>query len=250
MSRVLKYASDLHLECRGIYDNVISDFWTNSNNKQYLALVGDIGNLTNNNLERFFSKIAGKYKKIYYVPGNHEFWHKTKCYHEIEHELKKMCNYHDIIYMNNKKVHINDYQIIGTTLWSNVTDTNNLSGDYKNINYQGEKITPEITNEFNKNSIKFISENLNNDKSIILSHHAPLFKNCLKYEHIYDLKNQNYCNNLKYLLKDPIKYWIFGHTHYSTNFYFNNVNIRANQLGFVKPNIYYDPKASITLRKK
>ena len=41
-----------------------------------------------------------------------------------------------------------------------------------------------------------------------------------------------YHNDLRYLVKKPIRAWLYGHTHYSSTFYIDDVMISTNQLGY------------------
>ena len=63
--------SDFHIEC---FDNPnVSNFVIPSSN--VLVLCGDIGSLYKfDQLINFFKQLSKLYKKIIYIPGNHEFY--------------------------------------------------------------------------------------------------------------------------------------------------------------------------------
>ncbi len=76
---VLRYASDLHLQLRSTINHVkLQPLWKikkNNDTKLYLALLGDIGNPFNDNLNLFFfQKIHPIYEKNIYLPCNHEYY--------------------------------------------------------------------------------------------------------------------------------------------------------------------------------
>ncbi len=39
-------------------------------------------------------------------------------------------------------------------------------------------------------------------------------------------------------MKDPVKLWIFGHTHWTCKFTYNNVHIVSNGIGYKDEKIY------------
>jgi len=71
-SRILRYASDLHLELKpSILHPKLIAYWkfkTYPSVEQSLALLGDIGNPYHHNLNLFLQKVSKKYHKIFYVP--------------------------------------------------------------------------------------------------------------------------------------------------------------------------------------
>nr|AEX62620.1 putative metallo-dependent phosphatase [Moumouvirus Monve] len=80
--RILKYASDLHLEhLDNIYKPKIIELWnfnTSEKDEYFLALVGDIGNPFQKNLELFLENVSSKYSLVFYIPGNHEYYNLDK----------------------------------------------------------------------------------------------------------------------------------------------------------------------------
>nr|QZX43025.2 calcineurin phosphoesterase [Mimivirus sp.] len=129
--RILRYVSDLHLEMlRTIEIPKIMSLWNtkmDKNDENYLALVGDIGNPFQSNLYNFFEKISPKYDKIFYVPGNHEYYNinKSNSYsiEEFQIKISEICQQFDnIILMDNNCIDLGDIIIIGSTLWSHIPD--------------------------------------------------------------------------------------------------------------------------------
>jgi hypothetical protein len=67
---------------------------------------------------------------------------------------------------------------------------------------------------------------------IILSHHAPTFHKTFRKEYENSKLKHCFASELDHLLKKPILYWVFGHTHSFTNYINeNNVRIISNPLG-------------------
>lgn len=164
--------------------------------------------------------------------------------------------------MNNKTFVLDDIKIIGSTLWSHIPSEHSeyisrFLYDYHVIKNKNLKpITIDDTNQWNKDNISFIFNERNsaNCSCIILTHHAPLFSNYKenKYtaypKYINDRSKYAFHNDLELLIKKPVCAWLYGHTHYVSNFEFNNITIATNQVGyFHEENIKFNPYAFIDL---
>lgn len=268
MSNRLRYASDLHIELMDNFKEtteIVSlwDFVKEEGITYYLALVGDIGNPMKHSLYEFLQLISPQYERIYYVPGNHEYYNldypeKTKT--GMDQILIDLCQkFSNILYFNNRTDYIGNIKLIGTTLWSNVPDylsrkiTRNIN-DYhlikKNDLDDLVSITTDDTNLWNKNSVEFIKHEVDeNYKCIILTHHAPLYSDedeqlyTANPIYMYSDNNDAFHNDLANLIKSPIIAWIYGHTHYVNIFEYNGVTIATNQLGYSHESTYktFDP---------
>ncbi|AEQ32426.1 metallophosphatase domain-containing protein [Megavirus chiliensis] len=257
--RILRYVSDLHLEMlKTIEIPKIMSLWNtkmDKNDENYLALVGDIGNPFQSNLYNFFEKISPKYDKIFYVPGNHEYYNINKSnLHSIEEfqiKISEICQQFDnIILMDNNCIDLGDIIIIGSTLWSHIPDikSNEIMcaiNDYHYIKKYNDKdelvsITTQDTNEWNTIAIEYITKQveLSTKPCIILTHHAPLFNDTSKglylanHKYTYSPYNMAFHNDLKKILKKPIILWIYGHTHHTSSFTYSDIIITTNQLGY------------------
>lgn len=244
----LQYVSDLHLEYADKIPNIVAK-------QKYLALLGDIGNPRTKKYQNFLKDTSSKFDKIFLISGNHEYWNL----HEHEIKLNKneidciiyetVSKYNNIIYLNNATVNIDNVQIVGSTLWSNIPqdkleDAKYRMGDCNNIYNNNEKIIPEQINELHNECVNYIEKivNENNDKKVVvLSHHCPSYQYLTeKYKH----SNINYAfaSNLDYLIKEPICAWLSGHTHGIINKKINGVICSINCQGYSKQNLIdYDP---------
>ncbi|AGF85187.1 metallophosphoesterase-like protein [Moumouvirus goulette] len=272
--RILRYASDLHLEhLDNIYDSKIIELWnfnTSDMDEYYLALVGDIGNPLQKNLELFLEKVSSKYSLIFYVPGNHEYYNLNKnSQYDIEKfkkKLRKICyKFHNIVFMDNESYDLEDIKFIGSTLWSHIPINNSLKieqsiNDYYlikkfNENKELEKINCTDTNKWNNESIDYIKKELTNtDKPcIILTHHAPLFSDPKnnKYtadpQYINSPNNFAFHNDLSEIITYPIILWIYGHTHYCGTFKHKGIFLSTNQLGYNHETIKFNSNAYYNL---
>lgn len=274
--RVLRYISDIHLELRQTHYlpqlSSYKKFKTAPGDSNYLALLGDIGNPFTPELDSFLKEISPVYKQIFYVPGNHEYYNlpdsnmpKTK--EDYDYKLASICNsYSNVNLLNNRSVMLDEFKIIGTTLWSHI-DSDHREEIEKNLNdYHlirnslGHKITTEDTNRWNKEAVDFITGEISSISSehmpcIVLTHHAPLFSNpgvdqyTASPKYLNTSHNQAFHNDLGYLMKAPIVAWLYGHTHYASSFDYNDVQVGTNQLGYSREEseIKFNPYAHINL---
>lgn len=275
--KILRYASDLHLEFNPAIERIKSlwDFRQDPGDEYYLALLGDIGRPHHPALHNFLDNVAPKYKQIFYVPGNHEYYNGrgTKLTHtSILHELDTLCSsYNNITLLNNSTATLGPLKIIGTTLWSHIpseskSQLESAINDYRLI-YKKEHfdadptpITADDTNQWNadaiaflQSEIAFLQSEIAQQPSIVLSHHAPLFSNARAGHYTADPKyldgknNYAFHNNLAHLIKPPIVAWLYGHTHYTSKFAHNGVTVATNQLGYEGEETQFMPHAYLNL---
>lgn len=215
---------------------------------KYLALLGDIGNPSSDIYDHFLSEITPKFEKVFLIAGNHEFYNNN-----ISSTKNKLIDftkkYNNLIFLDNNTYDLGKYKIIGSTLWSNI---NNIAikanNDYNAIyNDDNKLITPNNTLKWHKESIKFITHEINNTNKpiILLTHHAPHIEMC----GIYKGKENNsaYYTDLSHLLKHPVKYWLNGHTHQNLTYKTNDVIIRSNCYGYEYQRQHYSNIAHIVL---
>ena len=232
MKRILRYASDIHLELLPNFKSQsIEPLWKFdkcSDTTYYLALLGDISNFADPKLKHFFTKISPMYKHIFYVPGNHEYYNLTRTKSQInpktvdyvKHSIRDLCKEFDnIILLDNETFDLDEFIIVGSTLWSNIPTHDklllqNTINDYNLIYVDTDtKLDVDTTNEWNKTNIKFIEETIMNTQKnvIMLTHHAPLFSNektgNYTADPLYLLSKNNYAfhNDLRHIIKFPIK---------------------------------------------
>ena len=121
--------SDLHIE---LMKNIPQIQPTS----KYLFLVGDICQLNNPLFFKFFDYCSPLWKKIFYTPGNHEFYSGKKNYNELdfEYNLKLKERYKNIFYLNRNSVPLNDeIDVYGSVFWTDSYNNNNSLNDYIQI---------------------------------------------------------------------------------------------------------------------
>jgi predicted phosphodiesterase len=237
----IKIYSDLHLE----YDINFTNFNNNTKNDNnsdnnsddnscktdYLILAGDIVNLdTLDKLDIFFEKIYRDYKKIFYILGNHEYYttypenYRNKNIIEI---YRNICKKYGIFLLDNDIDYIDEYLLIGSTLWSLI---NKIGFDY--VSHKTFLTMDEI-NKKHQDSVEFIKSILEknlNKKIIVVTHYMPSKSLIDKKYRIYD--NSAFASNCEHLFKKNIHYWIYGHTHTKSNRMINDINFLCNPYGY------------------
>ncbi len=239
----IQYASDLHLE---FPEN--KDFLKYKPLKKIgdiLLLAGDIVPFAVLEKHRdFFSYLSDNFEDIYWIPGNHEYYYfDLKDRSSVFHE-KLFSNVH---LLNNTVVHYNDFELICSTLWSNINPANewkifNGLNDFRLIKDHGNDFSIMRYNQLHQKSVDFISNALDTagKKSIVLTHHAPTLYN---YPDKYkgSALNDAFAVELFDLIdnKKPTA-WVYGHTHSNTDdFSLGETRVVTNQLGYVKYNEHH-----------
>jgi predicted phosphodiesterase len=236
-----EYASDLHLEFER--NRTFMRDMLKEPTGDVLLLAGDIGYLNDYRLlyDFYFDYISKNYKQVIIVPGNHEFYFGsdvTQYGLSYEIEIKE-----NVKYYHNKVIHINDeIDIIASTLWSNILESQTLSvtnmlNDFNQIYHGDRMLDVHAYNEMHIECVRFIREALKSSKAkkiIILTHHAPSLMT-IAPQHMDSPINSAFSNDLDWIMKedDRIKYWVYGHTHTNIDCQVNSTKIVCNQLGYV-----------------
>lgn len=208
----IQYISDIHLEYSNSYPKIIPV-------SENLALLGDIGNPSKPNYEEFLKYCSKNFKRIYLIAGNHEYWLTG---YQTNFIISKITSkYNNIQFLKNSHTYLNDYAILGSTLWTK----------YNVKPYKGQ---------FDK-SVLWLKENINkneNNKTLVLTHYLPSFK-LITPEYStkeYDGVRQRYATDLEYLMTDNVKFWISGHSHCQVEMYIKNTFCGINAIGPVWTN--------------
>ena len=230
--RQIKYISDLHLERK---------IKTIRFNKKDLGgnifIAGDIGSPLEKNYWDFLNYVSDSYDNVFFTTGNHEYWNNDNKTIDQINELidDRSEKYNNLHFLNNRKVKLNNYEILGSVLWSCPEFNIKNSIDFRNIYYKpNQKLSPEIMKKLYYINVNWLINNLKNDNpKIVMTHYLPSYQFTKKYKRYLKVQSL-FASDLEYLINDPIKLWIFGHTHDRFLKEINGVPCIVNALGYNK----------------
>lgn len=222
--------SDLHLEFYKNFPQIVK-------NADLAVLAGDIGKVTCDNFKLFFRYMSHTFKKIIYVPGNHEYYDKVPICELKQMYKDTLSEFPNVSLLDNDTVEYNGYRFIGSTLWSNPESVKGLN-DFNMIHKKEEYDTVPISiydfKAMHAESKDFIKKELAKDDmpKILVTHFPPLRDGTSHPK--YFPPNPYFANTLEDLNIDlkNIKAWISGHTHYSYNFEKDGIRYLSNQVGY------------------
>lgn len=244
-SRHVQILSDLHLEVGQQYSSY--DFPACA---PLLLLAGDIGRLIDYDAYLgFLESQASRFSRVFLVLGNHEFYGLD--YHSGLSEARRLTRekrLNDRVTLLHRSRWDDPHSqltILGCTLWSAIPEeayaiVTSKIGDYRNI--QGW--TADLHNEMHLQEVTWLREQVaqvtseagGGDKRrlLIATHHAPCVKGTSRPEHQKNPWTVAFATDLL-TQKDwsGVSTWVFGHTHYTTSFRTNGVQVVANQRGYV-----------------
>lgn len=196
----------------------------------------------------FFKSLSDNFRKVYWVPGNHEYYHSNLAERSGSFSEAILPN---VSLVNNVVVEEDGLKLILSTLWSKIGERNhgmieyNMQ-DFRLITNNGWKLTAEAYNEEHKFCLDFISRELNSNsdkKSIVITHHIPTY---LNYPERFknDVLNDAFAVELYDLIETGgPDIWIYGHHHqHIPDFEIGKTKLLNNQLGYVQfgENIGFD----------
>lgn len=224
----LQYFSDIHLEFfRNFNTSRLDRFITIK--APILVLCGDIGDPDSKLYVDVLRYLSIRFDKIFLLTGNHEFYNKTVQY--TNQKVLDICkSFQNISYMQNSYEDYDGYRFAGTTFWSRVSDPKHLTNDF----YRIRDFSMDTCNRLHDESRRFVSETLQGSPLpiIMMTHHMPShrFTDPIYFRHHeYQQCFSSPCDDL---IRDPIRLWIYGHTHRPYEGEFYHVQIRCNPIGY------------------
>jgi len=214
-----------------------------------LAILGDTCELTNMSLFQYFLEaISPHWEHILILNGNHEFYgYKPRQNKEkLEAKQKKVISkFNNVHLLENSYIDLEGVRVVGTTLWTHVpanavADVEWYINDYRSI-YTGKRmIDAKITNSWHETAVRYLNTVIDESPLpvVVLTHHAPLMHGTSdpKYEQSKDsdtrLANHGFATNLESLMKENVKLWAFGHTHWCCDFTHRDTRIYSNARGY------------------
>lgn len=241
MSFTLQYASDLHLEFPA--------------NKEFLkkhplhplanilVLAGDVVPFAIiDKHQDFFNLLSDQFEAVYWLPGNHEYYHFDIAERSGVLNEKIRSN---VFLVNNTSVVLENTRLIFSTLWSKISagyqwQIERSLNDFYQIKLNGFRFSAEKYNELHQESLAFLQKEINEsatEQLAVFTHHCPTFMNYPK-QYKGDPLNEAFAVELFYFIESSnISYWVYGHHHSNTpQFTIGKTKLITNQLGYVQQN--------------
>lgn len=226
----IQLISDLHLE-----------FFSNSNYSNFvipsapnLAICGDLGYPSMVNYKEFIALCAKDFKKVFIITGNHEYYKGIM--KEVNEAIELIVQkYDNVCFLNNKTIVVDDYAIIGSTLWSYIPndympEVRESINDYNYIRIDSTRqLMPQHVNKLYERNVEFLREqiDLHSDKKVIvLTHHLPSFE-LVDKQFVGSNLNWAFASHSDHLVKPNIVAWLYGHSHSSGNKGIYHINAKG-----------------------
>lgn len=236
--------SDIHLEMTRSYPK-----------PQVLApnliLAGDIGKLESNIWRQFINFCSANWEKVFYVFGNHEFYHSNKTLLQLKTEYAQYFNqFSNIHLLDNSSYSFDGLDIYGFVGWTkspfatqrlaqeSINDYNYIADD------KGNLITPKYVTRLAQDGIEkfksWLGSRANSTPILVITHFPPICENTSNPIYLAEPRIVNQYFSWENLIKsdaivhNQIHTWISGHTHWSYDFINSETGIRyvSNQIGY------------------
>ena len=231
----LHILSDLHLEFGGSRRIPQTD-------ADVVVLAGDI-HLGQEGYRWAREQFPGK--PVVYVMGNHEFYRHSLP--DLIEALKRETAGSQIHLLENSAVEMNGFTFLGCTLWTDFQLTGNQAAamrfaeatmnDYYVVRFDAEQrcLRARDTLRLHLGSVAWLREQLircNPARTVVVTHHAPSPRAEAPYHANSPLKPA-FGSNLDSLVEQSgVPLWIYGHTHYNTDFKIGSTRVLTNQRGY------------------
>lgn len=197
----------------------------------------------------FFEFECAKYKKVFYVMGNHEhyggrYW---KTYPELARVMPD-----NVTILEDQHEEYEGVVFVGATLWTDMNKSDPLTlavikdymNDYRAITFHNvvynnyRKLMPADTVYIHHQSKAYIEKTAkeNADKPVVvITHMAPTFQSVNEKFKNEGLSNGAYCSDLSNLILDNtnIKAWVHGHVHDPVSYKVGDCQVHCNPRGYL-----------------
>lgn len=205
--------------------------------------------------EDFIKNECSKYQKVFYIMGNHEYYHGV--WEDVIPDLRKKVEGTNITILDKEFVKLEEnITIWGGTMWTSFFNENMFAmmaagrgmNDYQLILQHAPStygsdglrvIRPDFILEENRNTMKmlqFAIEENKGRKLLIMTHHGPSRLSVHPRFDKDDILNAAYVNEYdQYILDHPeIKVWVHGHTHDSHDYKIGETQVLCNPRGYMR----------------
>lgn len=261
-----QFMSDLHLEVGQQYATFEVPVAASA---RYLILAGDIGRLVDyEGLTQFLRRQTAVFETVFLVLGNHEFYGLS--YDEGTQKARELAasvgdklvllqQGHHVIRQPARQVHV-----LGCTLWSQIPEERKADVAARVQDFS--KITGwsvDAHNEHHEEDLAWLKRRLAAVREeaeaseervdvVVVTHHAPCVKGTSSPQHVTNPWTCAFATDLlgggsggDKLWLSMVRWWVFGHTHYTSKLRLGRLTLISNQRGYVLPGA-----AAVTMPRK
>jgi predicted phosphodiesterase len=223
----IQLISDLHLE--GYEQDEVLPLLESIVNSaaDTLVIAGDLCEIESLNLETALSYFCGFFKRVLYVPGNHEYYHTT--FKRVKSTLNTfMRKYHNLYcFPNPGMITLDETTFAVGTLWfprsPEVETRKQFLNDFKHIKNFESWVYDE-----NQTAIELF---INRTVDVVISHHLPSYRSVdERYQN--STANCYYVSDILHKVQQLPKYWFHGHTHTPMDYMAGDCNVICNPVGY------------------
>ncbi|KIV97711.1 hypothetical protein PV10_01425 [Exophiala mesophila] len=217
----------------------------------FLILAGDIGRLQD--YDKYLSFIAtqcAQFDAVYLVLGNHEFYGISRTEglahaQRLEKDAKTLGRL-KVLYRTRLDIDPS-LSILGCTLQSNIRPENRAVVESRVKDFQRiPNWTVDLHNEEHQRDLDWLRAEIDSISSeselsskakhiLVISHHAPIKNGSSHPKNERSPWGDAFATDLLGVYKElsKVQCWVFGHTHYTTQWREYGVNLVSNQRGHV-----------------
>ena len=178
----MQIMSDLHLETHPSYSS-----FTFPQTAPYLALLGDIGHVADNQLFSFLESQLNRYSIVFFLLGNHDPYHlsfriaKAKIC-DFQRKMKKRSLLGELIFLDQTRYDItSDLTILGCTLFSRISPKEEFAIESRMVDFKDIlKWTVDDHNAAHRSDPAWLNDQVSkmaqhepHRKIAIFTHHSP-----------------------------------------------------------------------------
>lgn len=245
----IRYLSDLHLE--GFNSKTIEKLENRfipkypEDAESILVLAGDISS-NFFQLFKFLKQIESRFKKVIYIPGNHEYYRQHYTDWNIAFNNKAKEELSNTLWAVDevKKVEIADTTFIFGTMWadggkSKEEEFNVQFGlnDFRLILFEGRCFTVKDMQDINQKQLNQIDDFLiesnftcqERKPIVVITHHLPSYSLC--HPRFGSSINGGFACDAEHVIF-LADYWIHGHTHDTIDTCIHGCKVLSNPAGY------------------
>ncbi len=241
-----QFMSDLHLETLNEYQT-----FRIPRLAPYLVLAGDVGRLSNyEQYSSFLRRQCDLFTKVFLILGNHEFYGLSReegiqRARSLEHEQALEGK---LVVLNRNRVDLHGNEritILGCTLQSHIPPAAQAAVEHAVKDFQRIKgWTVDNHNREHDKDLEWLQQQIHSIRSeqdgsrtriIVLTHHAPSMRETSSPKDRDSpwrsaFATDLFADGVAPILRE-VRLWIYGHTHYTTQFSKGTVKFLSNQRG-------------------